>query len=387
MTAGRVKFKLIFIPYLIIAVGTLCVYTLFNWFFLIRNEVLLIDKEFVEFFIPAILPWPPLIIWLRPRIKYLKLKVVGRRDPVLNMLMLAWIIIGLTTGLVQSYIVKAAGKLTYLNYPSQIDKKPLTRYYKFGNFYPDKRFANTRVTAGVSGKHRENYDVTIYLTIPLLDKNIEKIPIYKSLPVVSKKSGITDSLLVIVDGEPLPASKLSYINPADVQDAVVIRSTESVVLYGKSGADGVLLLTTKGFNNQPRIFKPAINVAAWLCVMYEQRIDNNLSASQKEASYKMFLAQSQNDIHANSFACFTYLDRVSYSNDRKEFEKAVKEANPNLSKPMILVPVYEPFEKRDGNKLFWILGIIGIGSGLFLLILQFFSLRPPYYMATSKAPN
>jgi hypothetical protein len=71
------------------------------------------------------------------------------------------------------------------------------------------------------------------------------------------------------------------------------------------------------------------------------------------------------------------MDRVPYGDDMKKYLAAINAENysPVSTPKNILTPVYEPFDKRNGDRLPWILGAFGIGSVFFLLMLLLRPLR------------
>ena len=53
-----------------------------------------------------------------------------------------------------------------------------------------------------------------------------------------------NSPLYIVDG--FPVSSMSDIAPSDIEDITVLKDAASTAIYGSQGANGVILITTKG---------------------------------------------------------------------------------------------------------------------------------------------
>ena len=67
------KLRLIFKPFLIIAIGFILTYTFLHWLLFIKAGIPL-KEDIVKFWLPFGLPWIPVLIWLRPRIKLLRFK-------------------------------------------------------------------------------------------------------------------------------------------------------------------------------------------------------------------------------------------------------------------------------------------------------------------------
>lgn len=51
--------------------------------------------------------------------------------------------------------------------------------------------------------------------------------------------------LYVVDGMPLPDADLSYLNPQDVSQVLVLKDASAAAIYGSRAANGVVLITTK----------------------------------------------------------------------------------------------------------------------------------------------
>jgi membrane associated rhomboid family serine protease len=81
-----------------------------------------------------------------------------------------WLAISIPTIIAQSYLEKAAGKLTELDNINQISKQDLTKYYKLKKHYIDKTNIGVHTSFDVSGKHNENFNMHIYIALPIFEK-------------------------------------------------------------------------------------------------------------------------------------------------------------------------------------------------------------------------
>lgn len=60
--------------------------------------------------------------------------------------------------------------------------------------------------------------------------------------------------MLILDGVPIALSYLSSINPNDIQDVTILKSSSSTAIYGPDGVNGALVVTTrKGTKSKPTI--------------------------------------------------------------------------------------------------------------------------------------
>jgi rhomboid protease GluP len=83
--------------------------------------------------------------------------------------------IAIPTIITQEYLVTATGKLTQLDNISQITKSEQTKYYSLKNYYIDKQHIAVQNTASVTGKHNENFNMLIYVAMPILENNADTL--------------------------------------------------------------------------------------------------------------------------------------------------------------------------------------------------------------------
>jgi hypothetical protein len=366
-----VKLKYIFLPFLIIGICTISIYTFLNWLIIVKLNIFKIDEQVTEFLIPMALPWIPLLIWLMPRIKLLKLNKTGRRNPVAAILMLTWIAIGVPLILSQAYMVTATGKLTKLDYMSQVDYRTPSKYYMVKHFYVAKNMVHLRTIFQVSGKYNRDFDMTIYAPIPVFDHLFPDTNM-----IIAMRDNLNAKGLVIINGKlsnmqvlkRLPADsirKMRYLNPSLVMPK-----------YGDTGKFGGLLVITRGFKLKSESPPPKIEPAAWLAVKYTKTINNHLTSYEKDQRYRLFLAHCDSDFRHKRFDGFVYLDRIPYSKDLKYYLDAIKlKGDVVAGFPIILAPVYDSYANKNGDKLAWIFGLFGVGAAIFLIILSLIKLR------------
>jgi membrane associated rhomboid family serine protease len=160
------KLQLIYQPFLIIAICVIGGYTFLNWSVFIKLHAFKLNEDIVNMWIPFALPWIPILIWLRPRIKLLNLKRKKGDLPGLYILIAGFAIIAPTI-IAQSYLEKATGKLTKLDNITQIDKQEATKYYALKTFYIDKFHIGVANKFDVSGKHNEYFNMDLFVALPI----------------------------------------------------------------------------------------------------------------------------------------------------------------------------------------------------------------------------
>ncbi|MFL9485290.1 rhomboid family intramembrane serine protease [Chitinophagaceae bacterium LWZ2-11] len=163
------KVRLIYVPFLIILISFITLYTFLNWLLVIKTGTVHFKDEVIELWIPLLLPWIPVLIWLRPRIQLLNLnKVRNDNGPFLYMLTAA-LAISAPTIIAQKYLGTATGKLTLLTSINHIEEQPATKYYSITRHYIDKAHPSILNRSVVSGKGNNYLTFYMYLTLPVYE--------------------------------------------------------------------------------------------------------------------------------------------------------------------------------------------------------------------------
>jgi membrane associated rhomboid family serine protease len=384
MKSFSIKFKSIFLPFIIIAVCTVCGYTFINWLLIIKLHLFEVDEDWLNFFIPGALSIIPVFIFLRPRLKLLKFKKKG--DPLGAMIMLLWVTVAVPTLLAQAYLEVASGTLTTLDRISQINQFPQSRYYKVRHFYIDTSRAGVKTTFEVSGKYNENFDMGIYTASPVFDE--------KPAGPVRRPMNLPDSIkraLIVVNGQKLAVDNLAYLDPANIKSIDIIKSKAAIALFGKEAEQGAMLIKTKKPVNLNTMGLQAYQTPqkpiAWITLRFSKTISNKLEPNEKEERFKVFARESQQEFNAKKLDDFVYLDRIGLSKEEKNYAAAVKSRDSITANPIILKPVNEPFEARLGQKLPWVFGSFGIGTCVFLIALLFIPLKEFVNVDFKEAPE
>lgn len=158
------KVKLIFLPFLFIAICFIIAYSLLNWLLFIQTGILSLKEDFVNLWLPLTLSGIPILIWLRPRVKLLQLKDDNKSW---GLLFITWVLISVPALLAQTYISTATGKLTQLDNISRFEQAKPTKYYSLKNYFIDTSHIGIRQTATVSGKRNRDLTFAIYIVMPV----------------------------------------------------------------------------------------------------------------------------------------------------------------------------------------------------------------------------
>lgn len=120
----------------------------------------------------------------------------------------------------------------------------------------------------------------------------------------------------------------------------------------------------------------------WYGVQFKEQISNKISSDEKEKKYKEFYDECIEKINRYEFHSLDHFERTPTSDDRQNFLEAIaartkRTANDNF---IVLEPIKEKYEDRNGNKLVWIFGSFGIG----LCVLLFSLIWPGYSESERK---
>jgi len=165
------KIRLIYKRYLIVSLSSIAVYTFLNWLIFIRFQLISVDEFINQYLLSVIFPAIALLIWVRPRVKLLNLKV-KRGNWVAFYMYITIIFTGVSSVIAQTYLSTAAGKLTVLNNIWSINNTSPTKYYELSKYYIDKKdFGIMRYRYVNTDSHgHKNSVFTIYIVIPILDQ-------------------------------------------------------------------------------------------------------------------------------------------------------------------------------------------------------------------------
>ena len=177
MKKFKCKLQHIYLIFFVIVVATAAVVSLFRWVFIIHFELIQLKEEIFELWLPLILPWIPITIWLKPRLKVLRFsKDSDNRRFFFQFIAwgaMFWVLI-----VSQLYIGKASGKLLTLSSIEQISQNSKVQYYKIDAFdvVLDQGGAHTEFRA--SGKYNQHLNFDTYFVCPVFTEGDENLDQY-----------------------------------------------------------------------------------------------------------------------------------------------------------------------------------------------------------------
>lgn len=119
----------------------------------------------------------------------------------------------------------------------------------------------------------------------------------------------------------------------------------------------------------------------WYGVNFKEQISNKISSEEKEKKYQAFYDECIEKMNKYEFHSLDHFERKPTSDDRQNYLKAIEARTKQTANDgfIVLEPIKEKYEDRNGNKFAWIFGSFGIGLAVLL-----FALIWPGYSETEK---
>ncbi len=157
------KLRAIYLPFMGIAAAFVAVYSFLNWLLSAWTESIHLNEELTNFWLPLALPWIPVLIWLRPRVKTLNL---GKENLAYLYLFAGFGAIAAPTLMAQRYLSTAVGALSRLSSISEINSTPVTKYYALVKPCLDKDHARVERTSRGGGGRGDLMTFQIFVVVP-----------------------------------------------------------------------------------------------------------------------------------------------------------------------------------------------------------------------------
>lgn len=167
-----IKIKEVYLPFIVVSIGTILFYNLFRWTFDIKLGILPLKEDLLNFWIPFALPWIPILIWLRRRNRILNVR--GKKDNGHFLYQFAMAVaIAVPIIVSQNYIEKASFDLKTITYAYETKNHNNEKYFNISSFQVNKNTSLPYVTARTSGRNNDKLNYYLYLACPF--ENSENI--------------------------------------------------------------------------------------------------------------------------------------------------------------------------------------------------------------------
>lgn len=164
------KIKYVYFRYLLVGVLYILFYSFFRWFFEYKLGILHLKDELLDFWLPLILAFVVVVIWLRKRIFILNIKAKNGQG-FLAYRFVAAITIIIPTIIAQYHVKHISSQLVMVASPYEINKAKDTDLYIIEDFDVANYYPGISATSRTGGSKDESLYYTLYFVVPLIDKN------------------------------------------------------------------------------------------------------------------------------------------------------------------------------------------------------------------------
>jgi rhomboid protease GluP len=164
-----IKLKHILPAYFIVVFSTLIFALSFRWFFSIHTDILSIREEYYHIWIPFILPWIPITLWLRQKLRILKFKKPTGDSSAHQFIV--WLTMTAMLIISNHYLTEKTSEFEAL---SRIEDLKNARYISLENINLDKKYLGVHTEFSSSGKYNQHFNFDIYLVYPFKSDNVFK---------------------------------------------------------------------------------------------------------------------------------------------------------------------------------------------------------------------
>lgn len=167
-TSRNPQIKIVFLPYMIMAICLMAFYTILRYLLSEYAGILDVNTSVLDFYLPLGISAFLVLKYLRPRIRILNIKSYNNNIHFIYNT-IAIYAMALPVQYVQQYISTAPHKLYTVSSINEIDTLNLHKYYKIANYGLLKDKGASGATRWVSGEIGQTYNYAIYSVIPLTD--------------------------------------------------------------------------------------------------------------------------------------------------------------------------------------------------------------------------
>ncbi|MCB9252006.1 MAG: rhomboid family intramembrane serine protease [Flavobacteriales bacterium] len=166
----KIKIWKIYLPFLLTSTGTIAIYALLRWVLDLKLGVLPIKAELLNYWFPFLIPWIPILIWLRKRLRLIE--IAGRSDNgYFGYQLLISMAISIPCIISQNYLEKASFALINLKNVNEVRKFENERYFRIADYKIEKEEVLPYFTSRSSGRNNERVTFYLYYSCPFRDAN------------------------------------------------------------------------------------------------------------------------------------------------------------------------------------------------------------------------
>lgn len=165
------RLRKLYIPFLILSVGYLVGYTFLSWLIIYKLQLFEPKEELIHFWIPVGLSGLMVMLFMRSRIKALKINEKSREF----LGVIFWILLTASVIFGQFYVETKSGKLTVVDRPSEIETIEDSKYYSIREYTDLRQYGGLWTTRTNADKHGAEINITCHFACPVVDNSLRYI--------------------------------------------------------------------------------------------------------------------------------------------------------------------------------------------------------------------
>lgn len=277
-----------YITFLLLNIGIITLYSLFNWYFFIENKSIPVLTDYLDYWFPIGFTLITSIIVYGITLKKEKPGSLGLILIGLSMLFL----ICPQLLIIQRYIQTNTGKITKLEHIGHISSLPKTKYYNLKKYYVDKNYSGIEVWEARDSRSSVGYYI------------------YLAYPIIANQSDTLHS-----------------------------------------------------------------NFYYWLTKHYYTSF-GGFDDEKIRREEKIFWDESIKDFEKTDLNDFKYIGVLDHNADNKNFEIAAQNSKyfKSTEENYFFEAFTEPYENRNGNKMYWIIGVFILNFSLYFVTVYYYVL-------------
>jgi rhomboid protease GluP len=166
MKETKIKLKEVFLPFILVSVGTFIIYNLFRWTFDIKLNILPLKEDLLDYWIPVIISMIVVLIWLRKRVRILNISGEKNNGYSLYVFLMGFAI-AIPLFLSQDYLKTNAYELIELNSSQELLDYKNEKYFTMDSYNVDLEQSYGHITARSTDKNNRELTLFLYVVSPM----------------------------------------------------------------------------------------------------------------------------------------------------------------------------------------------------------------------------
>jgi rhomboid protease GluP len=170
-----IKIRHIVPTFILMAVVVVPLYMAIRWLLDLHSDLIALDVDLWDYWIPFALPWLPVLLFLRKKLRILKFKGDADRK---QFIFQGICTLTLSGSLIASqiYLENVAGGMREVETVKDLSSSDHVRSYRIAHFSVAEWSGGSAGTASTSGKYNEHLNYGVYFVVPIVSSESDTLP-------------------------------------------------------------------------------------------------------------------------------------------------------------------------------------------------------------------